>query len=196
MWWHSNEIMDNVIGRNITLHYITLHYITLHYITLHYITLHYITLHYITLHYITSHHIYRTQSEDFHGYTSPVNGLWQGCAWLASLSSSWYPDITDQGSGGSDGPKIISANSFTLSQKTFKFGKRSCRCSWYIALISTCWPKNWCYVNCKPLSLLNIKADSYTLSNTSFFVEFGLGITVIVIEIETIEKLLSVHLYR
>ena len=41
-------------------------------------------------------------------------------------------------------------------------------------------------VNCKPFSLLNIKADSYTLSNTSFFVEFGLGITVVVIAKETI----------
>jgi hypothetical protein len=31
----------------------------------------------------------------------------------------------------------------------------------------------------KPLALLNTNADSYTLSSTSFFVELGLGVTVV-----------------
>jgi hypothetical protein len=31
----------------------------------------------------------------------------------------------------------------------------------------------------EPLALLNTNADSYTLSSTSFFVEFGLGVTVV-----------------
>ena len=41
-------------------------------------------------------------------HNSPVKGLWHGCAWLISLSSSWYPEITDQGGAWSPGPKTNS----------------------------------------------------------------------------------------